>query len=232
MHQIKRFLIGVVGGLVAAISKILAIDIQQLGQFVSSGDFSELNELKVTIFIFTPILGLIGGVVAWATDENIRWKLLAIGCSAPALIAPWTSGNIQAAKVVWDMQPSFISVASAEPLNADAQQSSFFVGLRALFGLESPENNRYWVIVGSKRNLDDAKLYAAAINNSSPELNAFVGRRKPGNEFYPIIVGGTEAFLPIQEANELKRRAEENEIIPNDAFLSNYAGRLPRPDVD
>src|SRR5438552_3264601 len=95
MNGFARLGIGMAGGLAAAASKVLALDISRLNQVIDQGSIAGLSDLRVTLFIFAPILIFLGGLIAWATDESNRMKLLAIGCAAPALIAPWTSGDLK-----------------------------------------------------------------------------------------------------------------------------------------
>ena len=85
MNTLVRIFAGLAGGLAAAASKILALDVPQLAQFTSTGRLDEMDELRVTIFIFTPILMFLGAIIAWASQENNRMKLLALGAAAPAL---------------------------------------------------------------------------------------------------------------------------------------------------
>ena len=223
MEGVVRILAGMAGGFTASASKILALDVERLGSFMTNGSLDEFNELKVTIFVFTPVLMAIGGIVAWASQERNRMKLLAIGCTAPALIAPWTSSNISEL----EQRASMISSAYAQDVRAKPISDNYAKGVKALLGFESPKNKRYWVIIGSEKNLGQAKAFANAINSEDPTLRAFVGQRQPGNEFYPVIVGGDQSYLPLEKAKILKERAERLDVIPNDAYLSDFESRLP-----
>ena len=53
-----------------------------------------------------------------------------------------------------------------------------------------PSEQRYWVIVGSHINKDNAITQASKINSENPSLHAFVGKQKPDNPNYPVIIGG------------------------------------------
>lgn len=230
MHGLNRFAIGALGGFVAAASKVLALDANRLAQLFSEGQADEIAALKATIFITAPLLILLGGIVGWATSEVVPLKLLAIGCSAPALVAPWTTGNINstAGQEALLEVPAFVSTAFAEDNTTQAAPGvSIGTGLKVLFGLESPQTQNYWVIAGSHTSEDEAQSYADQINAMDPSLEAFVGNRISGNEYYPVIVGGVDGYLPLAEAQTLLDEARELPIIPNSAYLSAYADRVP-----
>ena len=227
MNGAGRFFIGVLGGLAASASKVLALDVERLGRLVETGNFENMSDLLGTIYIVTPILMFLGGLIAWASAENHRMKLLAIGCAAPAMIAPWTAAKLDPMKT--SFLPEMVSSAYAQTKPDTRQSGTYVTGLKALLGLENPRNNRYWVIVGSRTDLAEARKYAAQINAIDPNMKAFVGEKRPGNDFYPIIVGGPEAFYPLDKANELKDRATKISIVPDNAYLSNYVTPLPRP---
>ena len=230
MKGYQRALAGMAGGFVAVSSKILALDIAQLNAFLDHGHLAAAGDLRVTIYIFTPILIFLGGLMAWGSGESKPMTLISIGCAAPALVAPWTTGVLpdKAHEQFAFDPPAIISPAYA----AEAANQSRVSGLQYLLGLKSTATLRYWVIAGSFLDLEKAKAYRDAINDADPSLEAFVGTRKPGNDYYPVILGGKDAFLPITEANALKDRAKEVDIIPGDLFLSNYAGRVDNPVVE
>ncbi|MCV6546337.1 MAG: hypothetical protein OIF56_03465 [Cohaesibacter sp.] len=234
MSAITRVLAGALGGLIATASKILAMDIGQLDAFLMSGDFEAASQLRVTLYIICPILVFLGAALAWASRETKPMTLLSIGCAAPALIAPWTTGNLAgqpSGGQAWN-GPAIVSSAyaqeSADQITQDTGKVSAF---QYLFGLKDESDLRYWVIVGSYKDLQKAYDYRDVLNEADPTIKAFVGKQKPGNPYYPIIVGGEQAFLPIDEAKALKEKAQTIPIVPGDVYLSNYAGRLPQPAV-
>jgi hypothetical protein len=226
MPDIGRFIVGCLGGLAASLSKVLAVDTGQLAILFYSADVTAVNDLRVTIFIFTPILMFLGGVVGWVSGEEHRLKLLAIGCSAPALLAPWTTGQLDTASgpliASIGITPAYAQTEKVSPTGSD-----FTTGLSVLLGLTSVEDQRYWVIVGSDPDLEGAQAFAEAINATSPELDAFVGSRMPGNENYAVIVGGTDAYLPYSAAEALRKQAIKVPFIRSDAYLSNFPDREP-----
>lgn len=224
MNGFWRLVVGMAGGLAATASKVMALDITRLSQALDQGNMAGISDLRVTIFIFAPILIFLGGLIAWATDESNRMKLLAIGCAAPALIAPWTAGDLT--PKVASNGFSFASSAFAQEQGAPTEQGGFLNGVQVLLGLKTVEEERYWVIVGSHATVPDAEAFAAAINAAKPELQAFVGNKSPDSDFYPVIVGGTDAYLPYDAANMLIAEATSLSIIP-EAYLSAYRDRVP-----
>ncbi len=226
MRELERFLLGSLGGLAAALFKVLALDTERLAVLFYSADATAVNDLRVTIFIFTPILMFLGGIVGWVSGESHRMKLLAIGCSAPALLAPWTTGQLDSAggRLVASIG---ITPAYAQAEKSLPQSNNFATGLSVLLGLTAVEDQRYWVIVGSEPNLDQAKAFADQINAAAPQLDAFVGSKMPGNGNYAVIVGGTNAYLPFSAAEALRKQAVNLPIIRSDAYLSSYPDRQP-----
>lgn len=226
MSDLGRFIVGCLGGLAAALSKVLALDTEKLAVLFYAAEAMAVNDLRVTIFIFTPILILLGGIVGWVSGESHRLKLLAIGCSAPAVLAPWTTGQLDSA--AGPLVASIgITPAYAQTEQISPKSNDFATGLSVLLGITSVEQQRYWVIVGSEPDLEQAKAFAAAINAADPDLDAFVGARMPGNENYAVIVGGTDAYLPYSAAEALRKKAIELPIIRSDAYLSIFPDRNP-----
>jgi hypothetical protein len=226
METLARILIGGLGGLTASLSKILALDATRLGSLFNSGSLTEMNELLASVYVFTPILILLGAIVGWASGETHRVKLLAIGCAAPALLAPWTVGDLGSAATPLVASLNPIGPAYAQTDTFSAQQNDFLTGIGVLLGLEDTGAQRYWVIVKSDENFIRAQKYAAALNEAVPSIKAFVGSRMPDNQFYPVIVGGPTAYLPYKAALELKARALSLDVV-SDAYLSSYADRRP-----
>jgi len=227
MSGLTRIAMGIAGGFAASTSKILATDVGQLATLLDHADMSGIAELRVTIFIFTPILMFLGGLVAWATEETNRMKLLAIGCAAPALVAPWTTGavNLPNQDALRDI---VVTTAYAQTGQTGNAPNTFLKGVGVLFGFQSVEAQRYWVVVGSYKDEAGAMAFAAAINRLDPTLQAFVGQKQPGNEFFPVIVGGTSGYLPFEEAERLRMQAETLAIVTDGgAYLSAFADRLP-----
>ena len=70
--------------------------------------------------------------------------------------------------------------------------------------------------MGSYKEKDVAQQFADKINAEDKALNAWVGLKIPGNDYYPVIVGN---YVFLSEAKELKRRALATKSI-KDAYFS------------
>lgn len=95
-------------------------------------------------------------------------------------------------------------------------------GVGAFFGGGKGEQ-RYWVIAGSFKERADAEALATRINQLKPDLKAFVGKKAPNNEYYPVMVGD---FVPLTDATRLRDTAVQ---IPGaeQAYLSTFPDRRP-----
>lgn len=93
-------------------------------------------------------------------------------------------------------------------------------GVGVFFGY-GRDPKRYWVIVGSYKDRNDALTFAKKINQEAPELNAWVGAKIPPNEYYPVIVG---SYIFFSDAEKLRKRALETNTI-SESYLSPGAMR-------
>jgi len=227
--MLTRVIIGALGGFAAALSKILALDTQTLAMLLAYQDFVAAQDLRVMVFIHTPILVLLGSLVAYMAEETVRMKIFAIGISAPAIIAPWLAS---VPPVAQEQEPKRaglfeVIVPSAYAQSAEIEdRASRLDALKYLFTgkVESPK--RFWVIVGSYQDLEEAREQVERINDDDPQLQAFVGQRQEDNPYYPVIVGGEDAYLPLDEARQLQNGVERTGLV-KESYLSSYENRLP-----
>ena len=220
----QRIIIGVLGGLAATATKFLGQDFARV--FTDTG----VNLINATNAVYgysflSLVLAFLGGLCAWAVSENHRVKLLAIAVAAPAMVTTFTGGGENAARIS-SLESSavyanytdinwqwLISSARAGEIKDDGgyvdQRSTFQKlgdGFRFVLRVGEP---RYWVVVGSFEDKDDAKAFAVKINKADAELVAFVGI--PNNEgIYPVIVG---KYVPYVEAKETLDRAKKLEFL-------------------
>lgn len=231
MNPFMKLFIGMLGGLLAAISKYGAFEHEALIEIIRmhTAESDEARAFRLAFYLSSLLLVLMGGAIAWAAEENNRLKLIAIGAAAPALVAPWTAQTEKgrADRPVASLSLPFVSPAIAQTPGIAASDNAR--ALRFLLGIGPDESQRYWVIVGSHRSYDVAAAQAQAINRADSNLQAFVGAQKPGNPFYPVIVGGPKAFLPLNEARNLLNAARQNRYVEPSAYLSDYPGRLAEP---
>jgi hypothetical protein len=80
------------------------------------------------------------------------------------------------------------------------------------------------VIVGGYKNKAQADEKAAEVNLEDPTMKAFVGNRKPCNDYYPVVVGD---YLTLADANRLLKKAKELKSA-DDVYLSDYPDRRPQ----
>ena len=228
MNGINRAIVGGLGGLAAWLSKLLALDIAMLGQLVDQQLWVQAAELKVNIYIFLPVLIFLGSLIAWMTEEKERFKLFAIGVSAPAILAPWLAKASISEMAMIDRM-SIVSPAYAGAVSQDPR-GAFSDGFKVLLGITeipNPAEERYWVIIGSHVDLDRAFLQADDVNRNYPQLKAFVGNRAPGNPFFPVVLGGNEGYLTFKDATKLRNYANSIGISKGSGYLSSYPDRLP-----
>jgi len=162
----------------------------------------------------SPLLVFLGALMAWASYESHRVKLLAIAVAAPALITTWAGGATSATKFAF----SFVSTAYAADAAADSgEKVSIGNGLKLFFGIGKDEE-RYHVVAGSYKSKTDAALVAEKIIKKEPLLPVFIGERRPNNEFYPVIVG---TYSSYSEAAKIKDKVKDLNLTP-EPYLTPY----------
>jgi hypothetical protein len=234
MSSVQRILIGATGGLLAILTKFLSQD----QEFVSHWDHlhdSRFYDIVLGYAILTPILIFLGGAVAGFSDETNKLKLLAMGLAAPALITTMAGGV--RAPISQPIAPHTVGPAGwyfplpaiNTALAADArpttisQATAIERGVGAFFGAGKGEI-RYWVIAGSFKDKSAAEALANSINKQDPSMKAFVGKRIPGNEFYPVIVGD---FSTLEDARKLQDSASHLKGLDDQPYLSAFPDRHP-----
>jgi hypothetical protein len=227
MSNIEKIIIGAIGGLSAVLVKFLGQDYATI--VAHAADLTEAQKLSYWIGygLLTPILMFLGALVAWASEEEKRLKLVALAIAAPALITTWAGGNKSDVRASADM---FISSAygqtleavsspetNAEPgvANEKSPLDKIRDGVGVFFGYGN-EPKRYWVIVGSYPDHDAAQEFADKINRSDSSLHAWVGITSANNKYIPVIVGN---YSLLSEARVLREKALKNPHI-KDAYLS------------
>lgn len=221
-----KVMLGALGGLAAICVKYLGQDQNFAMDWWAEGD-PRLEKLLFGYLILTPILMFLGGLVTWVADEKRPMRLLAMGVAAPALITTWAGGakptsSSQPSKIgpagFFDLGP--ISTAYADTGRVYVAQSDISQSIRLFFG-EGKIDQKYWVVVGSYRDKDEAAAKATSLNAQRPGLQAFVGKRQPNNDYYPVIIG---EFVALPEARRLQDVARQIGLEP---YLSTYADRKP-----
>lgn len=163
--------------------------------------------------IMVPALMFLGALIAWASYENHRMKLLAIAVAAPALITTWAGGATAATKFAFGIVDT--AVAGDETGTATDNQVSVGNALKLFFGIGKDEE-RYRVVVGSFKDKSDAAIFADKIRKTNPGVEVYVSERRGENEFFPVIVGG---YASYPEASNLRSKIRDATGI-RDVFLS------------
>jgi len=86
---------------------------------------------------------------------------------------------------------------------------------------------KYWVIVGSYTDRSAAQAHADRINEEDSSAKAFVGKRKPANPYYPVIVGN---YVPREQADRVMEavfRLKSVREYGSAPYLSAYPDRRP-----
>jgi SPOR domain len=238
MTGLQRALIGATGGILAVLTKYLAQDHAWVSHWANIHD-PHLYDIILGYAILTPILVILGGAVAGFSDEVNKFKLLAMGVAAPALITtmgpiaqpgpaasstpPAVNHNIGPAGWSFPLSPIGIAIAANNDFRM-AEATAIQKGVEAFFGAGKGEP-RFWVIVGSFRDKTAAETLVSNINEQNPSMKAFVGKRMPNNEFYPVIVGD---FVTLSEATRLRDAASQlSSLNGQQPYLSSYPDRQP-----
>ena len=227
MSNLEKAVLGALGGLSAVLVKFLGQDYANVVAHAANLSADQLLAYQVGYGLITPILMFLGGFIAWLSDEEKRIKIVALAVAAPALITTWAGGNKPDNLAFNDY---LVSSAYAQPA-APAQQTltpaypeaptpqstwqKIESGVGTFFGY-GKEPQRYWVIVGSYKEREAAQQFAERVNAEAPSLNAWVGLKLPGNDYYPVIVGD---HALLSEAKQLRERALATRTV-KDAYLS------------
>jgi len=215
LSGVWRCVIGSLGGLAAVISKYLGQDHAYYLRLLDlENQQIKIDNLWLGYKIMGPSLLFLGALMAWASYENHRVKLLAIAVAAPALITTWAGGATSATKFAFNFVSPAIAADASVAVNENVTVGN---ALKLFFGIGKDEE-RYRVVVGSYKDRTDAAIVAEKITKRDPSLKVFIGEKRPNNDFYPVIVGG---YVPYSEAAKLKDRVKDFSITP-EPYLSPY----------
>lgn len=220
-----RITIGALGGFAAAASKLLGFDQSVIAALLDNGFPEEAGAVKVLLLVHAPLLIILGAIVAAVVDETVKLKLFAIGVSAPAVLTPWLA-NAPVVDLTERLNQNtaglFISSAYADDDDdPSAGTTATTSGLGYIFGV-APEP-RYRVVVGSYTSSDAAIAAAEKMKSEAPGIDIYVGEKRPGNDNYPIVVGGAQGFLPYSDAKALKSQIDaERNVFFNGSYYSSY----------
>ena len=207
-----KILISVFAGVAPIATKYLARD---------SG--TPIEELYSIYLSTGACLVFLAAVMCYLSKETDRMKMFMLAVSAPALISnmsaesngylPITDSNLRASLPITVTTAAIASESVSDDMPVIS--IGFTENVKRYFGKASRDTTdarKYWVIVLSTKDEEFAKRTAIKINQIQPELNAFVGLRRPNNEFYPVIIGDRSAR---DDADKLMTAGRElSEFIP------------------
>jgi hypothetical protein len=216
MSMYERVFLGTLAGLMAVLCKFMAQDYPFLSRHASDVTAEQILNYQVGYGILTPILMILGGFIAWISDEHKRMKIAALAISAPALITTWAGGGDPGAKV-HARSASFISSAYAQqaPAGRPSPQTTQSIGaldrvqqgVGIFFGY-GKEPVKYRVVVGSYADREAAQKFAAQLNAQTQKSGtlppAWVAERKPNNPHYPVVLGD---YTYLSKATAIKDEA-------------------------
>lgn len=212
-----RFCVGAMSGVVVALVKT-NID-EELAARLFNGNMISLLQ-KFFGYAAAPIfLGAIGG---WISDESKVHKIFWVAISMPVILTAAGGGvvfgekkppeTLPVGKAGWNIEyflpvtPAYGATALAAdgpaPKATPDSENPFTEGLKLFFG-QGRDQDRYRVVVHSVLNdRDKAQTIANRLNREfSLPAPATVGERKPGNQYWPIVINGWTTYA---EAKRIK----------------------------
>ncbi len=230
---------GFLAGIAIVLVKILGPD----RDFVNSL-FAAISLPDITFYAFISIITISLGAISGAfCNESDRVKLLLFCASVPALLStataekrdmipipPETVARAGGSVNSFRLPPVFATPAYAQIAdNTECREDSFFSKFAQsaqnyLSGTSQASRANYVVIVYSSADLAEARSVADRIAAAGGDWNPYVGCHRPGNPNYPVIVGERGSEL---QAADLKGRFDALGMLPDPAYLSNYAWSVP-----
>ncbi len=229
MSNIEKAILGALGGFSAVLVKFLGQDYANIVAHASNLTADQLLAYTIGYGLLTPILMFLGAFIAWISEEQKRIKIVALAVAAPAIITTWSGGQKVESAFAFNSLLDTHS-AYAQPLNPakkgmkvqnpdtitkNSTWQRVQDGIGVFFGY-GKQPLKYWVIVGSYKDKEAAQQFAETINAEDSTLNAWIGLKTPGNDYYPVIVGD---YSFLSEAKELKQKALATRSI-KEAYFS------------
>jgi hypothetical protein len=221
MKTRHKIIVGGLGALTPVIMNLLVVDYSLL--------FADFSCPVFTGYIIRVIaLFYLGGIVAFLhKNENSAIKIFELGIIAPALITTIiNASNVQIPKnPVTDFENPEISLqlipsAYAE-LDPNKEIKTFSLPKETWTqqvwrGFSGSTHEKVWfVIVGSHRNLEDAKNQVQQIDQEGKKFTAEVYKSYEGNPCYSVVIG---ANLTYDEAQQMRKQAVASGL-PKDTYL-------------
>lgn len=198
------------------------------------------NGAEIAYYVLiSAITVFLDGISGLFSKETEPLRILAFAAAFPALVSTYTAperipsgANPATAPAVGSAPVNTASlglgiVSAAQAQTTDSQlvcdEGSFteqFSKAACDYFSNQTQNTDYSVVVGSEQDFDRAKALADAYARRSGDTEIYVGCRRPGNPFFPVIAG------PATDAGTAATFMGEG-WAPPDTYLSNYAYRKP-----
>ena len=232
---LERIVLGLTAGFVSVLSKFMAQDYTYIVDNAMNLTADQILSYKVGYGILTPILMIMGGFIAWVSEENSRIKVVALAISAPALITTWAGGTKATSTV--SLNDLVVPSVYAQQTNAPVQQeiidpntvqeepllTRIQKGIGIFFGF-GKEPIKYKVVVGSYTEKKKAEEQLAKIKEENPKIDANLIEKKSSGEVSYIITIGEYNYL--SEANQIRAKALDMQAI-TEAHLSEQGRQSP-----
>lgn len=212
-------LVGGIGGLAAICTKYLGQDHHFVVSALAVDNTDAVLTMAIGYAIIGPILIFLGAVFGWASGEQNKIKLLALGISAPALVTTYAGGQ------------SMFDTRVAAEIRSIESAPSFASGSTSLLGQMSPVTPVHAGMVRSPSPALQADgagtVWLAGGVKESVQLFFGVGKQQALESHYRVIVG-SHANRQAAE-NQARRINAENPTMS--AFVGTRADGNPNYPV-
>jgi hypothetical protein len=245
MTLFQRFAWGIVAGFAIVCVKFLGPDAEYVQRIIST-----LNIGHVTFYVVVSLVTiLLGGISGLFSQDKEPLRILVFCAAFPATVSAALPGagsretgaqpteENRAAELASPTQFRTFDLIVARAWAASDDigvcdeggfASKFSQAAKEYFS-DPVDDTTYSVIVGSETDLTEARHLADEFAQRADGLPVTVGCRKPGNPYYPVVVGGVS---DLETAAEIKGRVIGEGWGPQDAYLSNYPFRKPIYQAD
>ncbi len=234
MTVFERLLWGSMAGLAIVLVKVVGPDKEYLRSVF--GSFSADVAFYVFISAVTILLGMVSAALS---NEADRVKLMIFCASVPGLLSTYTAETREPIKAQAAISgpaenvvrsgfylPVLATPAYAQPIDEAllCKEDTFLqrftkTGQAYLSGTKQSDLEQFSVVVASVTTFEEAKRIADTLARSSDDWKAYVGCRRPDNEFFPVLIG---QMMDEIGAAELKGSFEKAGALTEPPYLSRY----------
>jgi hypothetical protein len=163
--------------------------------------------------MLTPILILLGAIVAWIAEEQSRVKIFAMAVAAPALITTWAGGSSDPSRrTMPGPGPSvqWLAPGSAIAQGADDKPTKSAQSLQSIFARD--RDHVYAIHVGSFIERPKAEALIRRINTEARTLRAFLSdfTDDKGVLFHRVLV---IRLMTLREALALREQILQTRAV-------------------